>query len=161
MLQRLNVDTLEFAYADLGRTYGRASNTCDHCAAAAKCVKWLRAAGNADEEPAFCPQLDVFRRFARPQHAEPAAIVLYAFRLVGADNRLAISCDILGADLPDMGARWIYAGARELSPDRDVDVIVAHATIVALIQADGHFIIRGDTGLNKDLRALSGLDNSQ
>ena len=62
MIQRLDVDMLELAYADLGSVYTEAARRCLHCETTAECLRWLETAECA-ERPAFCPNLELFERF--------------------------------------------------------------------------------------------------
>lgn len=61
MLQRLNVDTLELAYAKLGAVYHQARENCRNCEHTEACVFWLDE--EAAERPTFCPNLETFERF--------------------------------------------------------------------------------------------------
>lgn len=62
MLKRLNVDTLEFAYAELGAPYALASKRCRSCANTEACATWLDEGCGVDD-PTFCPNLEVFKHF--------------------------------------------------------------------------------------------------
>lgn len=61
MLKRLNVDTLELAYAKLGAIYTRADAECRTCEHKKTCVLWLDE--EFTERPTFCPNLETFERF--------------------------------------------------------------------------------------------------
>jgi hypothetical protein len=82
MMQRLGVDTLELAYADLGGVYTEAARRCLKCENTAECLRWLDTDGSA-APPAFCPNLELFaalphaltlagRSSVRPGTAAPA-----------------------------------------------------------------------------------------
>lgn len=64
MIHRLDVDRLELAYADLGDVYAMAANTCLSCENTSACLLWLEAAPQGAERPLFCPNLELFKRFA-------------------------------------------------------------------------------------------------
>jgi hypothetical protein len=66
MIQRLDVDVLELAYARLGAIYADTHRVCSSCESAAECSRWLAVAPQHDERPAFCPNLPVFERFVVP-----------------------------------------------------------------------------------------------
>ncbi len=61
MLERLNVDTLELAYAKLGAVYVKAQEACRNCDRKRACVLWLDE--EFPERPSFCPNIETFERF--------------------------------------------------------------------------------------------------
>lgn len=64
MLKRLDVDTLELAYAKLGAVYAGAREQCRQCSSKQTCTLWLDE--EAGERPDFCPNLETFARFLMP-----------------------------------------------------------------------------------------------
>ena len=67
MIQRLDVDMLELAYAGLGGVFADASKVCASCENAVECSRWLNDAAERGDRPAFCPNLALFKRFATPE----------------------------------------------------------------------------------------------
>jgi hypothetical protein len=63
MIERLDVDILELAYAGLGGVRAKASRTCSACENATECARWLDVALHSAERPTFCPNLPLFERF--------------------------------------------------------------------------------------------------
>jgi len=87
MIQRLEVDVLEFAYEKLGRIYTDARNACLECENTIDCSRWLEAAQSRDR-PVFCPNLERFERFISQSVAEglsPEAAIAF---LISAETEL-------------------------------------------------------------------------
>ncbi|WP_334145775.1 DUF6455 family protein [Hyphomicrobium sp.] len=64
LMERLNVDTLEFVRQDKGQACADARVTCLHCSCVQECLQWMRD-GSVGEEPAFCPNLALFESCRR------------------------------------------------------------------------------------------------
>ncbi len=59
LMERLNVDTLQFVRRDQGQACANARVTCLHCSCVQECLQWMRD-DSAGAEPLFCPSLALF-----------------------------------------------------------------------------------------------------
>lgn len=68
MMERLNVDAVEFIRLKHGDVYAKARSTCLFCQNSDLCLKWLDR--GVDGSPDFCPILEILKTCSRVQVGE-------------------------------------------------------------------------------------------